>query len=372
MKKANLLPTVPFTNSLTKWDSICMKCGTKCNPKLSWILSGQGGCVPCGYSNRTYKRKGTPQGSTKRKSRDEAVEIFKKYGRIPLEPYPESSTKPWKSKCSNCGFQGSPTLSAVLHRQNSQCKECGRKRTAESKQLTQTQVKRRFKDKQLKLLEKYNFDNTELLKTECLLCGKKLKQSLLGIAKNKLGCKTCAGVYVDPVQARKLMLERGYDPQEPYRGTDTPWKSIHVICGKPCNPRYGTIKRGEGACKHCADWGYSTSKPSYLYFIKQNSWSSLKVGIGNVGKSKKVDRLNRHLKEGWEIIRVWDFETGELPIAIETEFFRDLRIKRKIPSHLRKGKMKYQGETETFAIGTVRESSVINFIEKSIKRRGHG
>jgi len=372
MKKANLKPDVPFVNSQTRWDSHCLKCGSKCSPKLSWIVAGQGGCIPCGYANRKNNRKGDTQGSTKRKSKDEAIKIFKMYGRTPLEPYPELSTKPWKSKCNKCGLVGSPTLSTVLKRQNSQCRDCGSERSATAKRLTQAQVKRRFKDKKLELLEPYKFDNTELLKTKCILCGRKLEQSLLGIAKNNLGCKTCAGVYVDPAEATKFMRNRGYEPQEPYKGTDTPWACIHVICGKPCKPRYGTIKRGEGGCKHCAEWGYSTSLPSYIYFIKHSEWSSLKVGIGNVGKSKKVDRLNRHLREGWELIEVWNFDTGSIPMAVETEFFRDLRLKKKVPSHLKRGTMKYQGETETFEVGSVREKTVVKFIESAIARRGIG
>jgi hypothetical protein len=372
MKKANLKPSVPFVDSQTKWESICLKCGSKCSPKLSWIIAGQGGCVPCGYANRKNNRKGLTHGSTKRKSEQEAMTIFKKYGRTPLEPYPELSTKPWKSKCNACGLVGSPTLSTVIRRQSSQCKDCGHKRSAVAKRLTQAQVKRRFKDKKLELLEAYKYDNTELLKTECLLCGKNIKQSLLGIAKSNLGCKTCAGVYVDPAEAKKFMLDQGYEPQEPYKGTDTPWACIHVICGKPCKPRYGTIKRGEGGCKHCAEWGFTTSRPSYIYFIKHEEWSSLKVGIGNVGKNKKVDRLSRHLRGGWELLAVWNFEAGDLPKAIETEFFRELRLKRNVPSHLKRGTMKYQGETETFAVGTIRESTVKNLIDKAIAQRGHG
>lgn len=370
MKNANLKPVTSFVSALTKWESKCTICGSDCAPKLVWIIQGQGGCKKCGYANRRRTNLPKTHRSTRKKTAIEAKNIFDSVGRTPLEPYPGLSTRPWKSKCNKCGLIGSPTLSTVLKRQNSQCENCGRKRTANSKKLSQETVSERFGRKKLELLDLYKHDNTEMLRVRCLLCDREIEQSLLGIAKVKIGCKYCSGTFVDPADARKLMLDHGYDPQEPYKGTDTNWKCIHVICGKPCNPRYGTIKRGEGGCKNCADWGYSTRKPSYLYFIEHKSLGALKVGIGNVGKTKKVDRLSRHVREGWVVIKVWNFETGETPLAVESEFFREIRRKREIPQHLRKGVMKYQGETETFAVGSIRNSTVVNFINKAIIRRG--
>jgi hypothetical protein len=250
------------------------------------------------------------------------------------------------------------------------CKTCGHARTSLAKHLTQKEVASRYLAKGLKLLVVYNHDNAEPLKSRCLKCKRIVDPTLASIRKSANGCKYCAGTYVDAEEARDFMISKGFQPLTKYIGTDSPWKCRHIICGNTCEPTYGTIKRGRGGCRNCAEWGYSYDKESYLYFIKHRQFGAYKVGIANTSKLKKSDRLHKHEIHGWEVIKVWNFDNGALPMEIEAQFFTVIRQERGIPIFLKKGTMKYEGETETFALSAIKESEVKRILTSLIKKKG--
>ena len=367
----NLKPLEPYKSAHTKWKSECLICGSLCQPKLADLKSGQGGCVTCGYKSRpntTIKRSKTRK---PKYSEKEALEVLHRNGRKELEPYRGLSKLPWRSMCNACGTEGSPALSSLITRGN-QCKTCGQNRTNSAKHLTQEEVARRYLAKGLKLLAIYNHDNSEPLKSRCLTCKRLVEPTLGNMRKSALGCKYCAGTYVDADEARDFMLTKGYEPLTEYKGTDAPWESKHIICGTIGTPTYGTIKRGGGGCRNCADWGYSFDKKSYLYFIKNDKFGAYKVGIANVSKLKKADRVHKHGIGGWAVIKIWNFDNGSAPMEIEAMFFKLIRQDRGIPVFLKKGDMKYEGETETFSQNAIKEKEVLRVLTSFIKKRGVG
>ena len=364
----NLKPLEPYKGAQTKWKSECLICGSACQPKLADLKSGQGGCANCGYKSRvrpSYKRSKTRK---PRYSEKEALELLHRIGRKELEPYRGLSRLTWRSTCNACGTEGSPTFAGLISRGN-QCKTCGQNRTNSAKHLTQKEVARRYLTKGLKLLATYNHDNNEPLKSRCLTCKRIVEPTLGNIRKSSLGCKYCAGTYVDAEEAKNFMISKGFQPLAKYVGTDTPWKCRHIICGTTCKPTYGTIKRGRGGCRNCADWGYSYDKKSYLYFIRHTEFGALKVGIANVSKLKKSDRLHHHEIHGWQLIKVWNFDNGATPMEIEAQFFTLIRKERGIPVFLKKGTMKRAGETETFAMSAIKESEVTRILTSLIRKR---
>jgi hypothetical protein len=201
-----------------------------------------------------------------------------------------------------------------------------------------------------------------------LRCGKDVEPTLASIKKTKEGCKYCAGIFVDPVEARKLMISFGYEPVEEYKGTDKPWKSIHITCGTKVKPTYGTIKRGGGGCRNCADWGFTLNKPSYVYLISHAGFNAHKVGIANVAKQRKSDRLHKFMNHGWEVIQKWDFDNGAIVMKIEAEAFRVIRKDLGIPPFLKKGTMKYEGETETMDANLIDLKTLKRIVTKAIKK----
>ncbi len=364
----NLKPLEPYKGATTNWNCECLVCGSNCNPKLTQLKSGQGGCRRCGLKNRARPIARRSKVRKPKYSEAEALAILHRVARSELVVYPGLSNRPWRSRCNSCGTEGSPTLSALVKKGN-QCKTCGKARTASAKHLTQKEVASRYLAKGLKLLVDYNYDNTQPLKSQCVKCKRIVEPALQSIRKSASGCKYCAGTYVDAEEAHNFMISMGFEPLTKYTGTDSPWKCRHIICGTTCEPTYGTIKRGRGGCRNCADWGYSYDKKSYLYFIKHNEFGALKVGIANVSKLKKSDRLHHHEIHGWEVIKVWNFNNGATPMEVEAQFFALIRGDKGIPVFLKKGTMKRAGETETFAMSAIKESEVTRILTSLIKKR---
>jgi hypothetical protein len=375
MLKAKLKPLEPYKASSAKWKCKCMQCGEIVYPKYSLIKSGQGGCRPCGYKKVSKKMKKAHAGGKRvykrtKLTEGEALVLIKKHGRIPLEPF-KAVSKPWLSKCSKCKTVSSPRLSRLIYR-GSACDTCGRKKTGEAKRLSQSQVQETFRQAGVELLVDYQYVNDQPLKCRCLRCKRIVNPSYANAKKHLEGCKYCAGTFVDPDEARELMISFGYMPEEKYPGTDNPWKVQHIKCGSICFPTYGTIKRGGGGCRNCAEWGYSFNKPSYLYLITNRDLNAHKVGIANKASLKKSDRLQRHKKDGWIIHQTWEFNDGLIVLQIETEVLRILRDDLNLPQFLAKGQMKYQGETETVnadSITLIKLERIIKRVIKSIERR---
>jgi hypothetical protein len=298
----------------------------------------------------------------------DALILLKKHGRSPLEPFTAVS-KPWLSECTKCKTVSSPRLSRLIYK-GSACSVCGRKRTSDSRKLSQEEVQETFKNAGVELLEKYNYVNSQPLRCRCLRCKRIVTPSYANAKKHQEGCKFCAGTYVDPVEARDLMIDFGYLPKVKYPGTDVPWRVQHIKCGTICFPTYGTIKRGGGGCRNCAEWGFSTDKPSYIYLITHNEFNAHKVGIANEAKLTKSDRVHKFKNQGWEVHKIWKFSDGYSVLQIEAEVFRIVREEMKIPQFLAKGQMKYEGETETMNADSITLRQLEKLVNRVIKGLG--
>jgi hypothetical protein len=370
MIKAKLQPLEPYTSATTKWKCECLQCGEIVFPQYSLIKNGQGGCRPCGYKKVSKKMKqahaaGKINHKKTKITEKDALKLIREHGRIPLEQF-ISVSKPWLSKCTKCKTVASPSLSRLVYR-GTACSTCGRKKTSDAKKLSQIEVKETFKRAGVELLVDYAYVNDQPLKCRCLRCKRIVTPSYANAKKNKEGCKYCAGTFVDPKDAKELMISFGFLPKVKYPGTDSPWKVKHVICGSICYPTYGTIKRGGGGCRNCADWGFSTDKPSYIYLITHKEFNAHKVGIANQPKLAKSDRVHKFKNHGWEVHKIWQFEDGYSVLQIEAEVFRIVREEMKIPQFLAKGQMKYEGETETMNADSITLIQLEKIVTKAIK-----
>lgn len=52
-------------------------------------------------------------------------------------------------------------------------------------------------------------------------------------------------------EARKVLLELGLEPLEPYVNSKTKWKSLHIECGTECYPTLERAKLGQVSCPKC-------------------------------------------------------------------------------------------------------------------------
>jgi hypothetical protein len=115
------------------------------------------------------------------------------------------------------------------------------------------EAKKLFISKGLKPIEPYPGHNKSPWKSIHLQCGREVSPSYNLIQQNySIGCHFCSDQFVDPDAAYQFYLSKNLQPLVPYPGTNYPWKSIHLICGSEVKPRYGHIKSGRVGCLVCA------------------------------------------------------------------------------------------------------------------------
>jgi hypothetical protein len=115
------------------------------------------------------------------------------------------------------------------------------------------EARKLFLSKGLKPIEPYPGQNKLPWKSIHLKCGREVSPTYNLIQQNySIGCHFCSDQFVDPDEAYQFFLSKDLQPLIPYPGTAKPWKSIHLICGEVIQPRYGHIKSGRKGCPICS------------------------------------------------------------------------------------------------------------------------
>jgi hypothetical protein len=123
-------------------------------------------------------------------------------------------------------------------------------------------------------------------------------------------------------EATTSMQEAGFDPLEPYLGSESKWKVRCQKCKKVCYPTLHNVKMGSG-CPSCAKSGFDPNEIGYLYFLRHEVWEMLQIGITNFPDK----RLNQHKKLGWEVLELRGPMDGHLTQQWETAILRMLKAK---------------------------------------------
>jgi len=416
MLKHQLKPLEPYKNALSKWKCKCIKCGAVVYPKYNTIQQGRGGCRECGLKGRRVHNKLVES---------EAISIMLQSGLKPLVPYVSTHT-PWKSQCIKCHEITYPRLTGIKNGQQGGCKRCGYTKASEKNRFSQKEAKDQLIEFGYKPLEKYRSAHAKW-KSRCLRCNKIVYPKLSFLRAGQGGCVYCSNRKVDLIEAKKLLrnrklkpleekpqnlrkgwkckclrchreirvylsnLYRGSDPCKycsgkavdpetaikvmrksklkvlaPYKSSSAKWKSECLKCHRIVFPKYNSIKSGQGGCMFCAEKGMDMNIPSYLYLIKHEGYGSLKIGIGNFLKNKRSDRLQTHLRFGWQLLQIWSFETGAEAYEIEQDILYLLRVTRNIPPYLTKEQMPQRGETETVDMELIQIEELTKLINKLV------
>jgi len=408
---AGLLPLEPYKGALYPWRSIHQECGREVAPKLNSIQQGQGGCTHCAgnapitieeaaviieskefvalepfeKASVPWKLLHKPCGKTvfptlltiktgKTSCRycaktfidsDDAVNELRQLGYEPLIDYPGSSV-PWKAIHKECGKVVSPYLTAI--KRGTGCPYCTHQKidVDEAKKLFIAHG----------LIPQVPFPGNNRSGWKCIhaKCGEVVYPKYGDVRAGSGGCKTCAPNYVSPEEAIEVFRKAGFEPLEPYPGSDVGWRCTHLACGREVTPRFGYVKRNNagcaycagklvhpeealalmikagfkplieypgsqvgwpsihnncgrevapqyssirvgGSCKYCSDSTFNYSEPAILYLITHEEFRSHKVGIAGAEKS----RLEQHRREGWLLYRSMAFDTGDQAYKTEQE-----------------------------------------------------
>ena len=275
MEAAGLKPIVPYDSSATPWLSLCNTCKREVSPTLNAIHQGKSSCKYCSGNKIDTK---------------EALEIFARSGLEPLEEFKNGST-PWKSRCLKCGSTVSPSLKTVK-RHGRGCKVCSQAEKINKLKFNESDAIRLMREVGLEPLETYTNSSTPW-KSRCLKCKKIVTPRLSLVKSKKTGCAYCAGVRIDTEDALQIFNDNQLIPLEPYKGNKLPWKSIHKPCGKEVSPRLNALQKGQGPCKYCARKAVHPDDAKKLFLEKglsplepysgdsKKPWKSIHLQCGN-------------------------------------------------------------------------------------------
>ena len=251
----------------------------------------------------------------------------------PIIDYPGVDL-PWTSTCLICERNVSPTFGTVLN--GGSCRYCA------GVAVDPIDAVVAMKNNGLEPLVDYPGAN-EPWSCECLKCHKTVTPQYGKVVTGEVtGCAYCSNKRIDEVDAVRMMEEAGLTPLEKYQSVHTPWKSRCNKCNQVVQPHFASVQRGSG-CRFCAPYGLDLHKPATLYLIEQSELRAAKIGIAELTS----DRIDVHIRRGWNVIQVWRFSTGELAGKAESAVLAYFRDELKLPSFLGPSDMPQGGYTET-------------------------
>ena len=322
MKKCGFKTLIAYPGSNVPWKSQCETCKKITSPTY-WNVSKGIGCKFCS------KRAVDP---------NDAVQSMKKRGFKTLKPFP-GAVVPWRVQCLSCKKKFEVPFHSLSNR--SRCRFCSKV------SVDETEILAHLKELKLKPLEKYQTAKTPW-KCKCLVCNHTVQPTWNRIKQGRGHCAYCAQRRVDLPEALKFMKCMGLKPLADFPGSNKPWKCKCLICGLNTSPRLSGLRRGQGGCSNCADWGLNYGKPGYIYLITHEKYGAHKIGIANSYKSKKYDdRMYQHEKQGWVLFKKINFKTVQDAYDIETSVLRWLRLEVGLPAYLSPKQMPKGGHTET-------------------------
>lgn len=299
MLKAGLKPLEVYEKSHSKWKCECLKCGKIVEPTLKQIKTGSK-CAYCAGNRidakdafnkmisagleplEPYKDSKSPwkskctickrivsprfvhvnrgvggckycgyikSANANKIPEKTAIQIMKKAGLKPLEQYKSSNSK-WKSQCLKCNTIGYPTLSQIKIGLGG-CLPCGYKKGAEKNRKADFIAVTTMSEANLKPLEPYKNSNSPW-KSQCLKCMRTVNPRLSSIIDGQSGCEYCSGKKVDSVEAYKIMIAAGVKPLEPFKRSNAKWQSECLKCKRRVFPTYNNVQGGTGGCGYCA------------------------------------------------------------------------------------------------------------------------
>jgi hypothetical protein len=328
MRSAGLEPLTTYVNNSTPWESTCLNCKRTVKPSFSSIRSGHSGC---GYCAKV------------KVDEEVAIQVMEAAQLHPLDPFVSSKAK-WRCLCLECGGEVYPRF-ANISSGNGGCTPCGTRRRAGLRTMDEEVARSFMIEAGIDPIEPYVNSATKW-KSKCLKCSKIIFPMLNTIRNGDGGCKHCAKNYVEPAEARKLMIQHGFEPLVDYPGAGTGWLSRHSSCGREVAPMYSSIKSG-GGCKFCTNKGFQFHLPGYLYLITNDSLNAHKIGVAT--SEIKQDRLKVHVRHGWMLYRKLHFDLGNDAYQLEQSMLNWLRNDKNLSPAVLQENMPQGGWSETFS-----------------------
>ena len=245
-----------------------------------------------------------------------------------------NNSHPHNYKCE-CGRTNKISVSNFKYGQR--CADC-----AGTKKLTLEEVKQLFLDGGCEFLddEYVSANNPHNYKCEC---GRTSKISVAHF-KSGVRCADCGGTKkLTLEEVKQLFLDSGCEfLDDEYVNANNP-HNYKCECGRTSKISVGDFKSGK-RCAGCAEYGFKTSKPSYLYFLEKDS-QYMQIGIYNEGS----DRLKTHARNGWVLKEQIYFQDGKECLIMEKKIKYFLYLLN-IPTGRQAFREPFNGYTEAWHI----------------------
>jgi len=232
----------------------------------------------------------------------------------------ESSYDKLDVVCKLCNYEW-VTFAANLKSKTFACKGC---RTIEKKDKAQAEHQALVKDleamgKDFTLLSNFKTRKSHI-DFMCNICGYKDKKIPLHLRLH--GCYNCSHLKklsLDEVQLRLDSQDKKIKVTGEYVNTSTHLSCECLVCANTWEATPGSLRRT--GCPSCADYGFTPSKPGYLYYIRINHQQDVfwKVGITNVGVK---DRFPAKDRKFMTVLYCHLFEDGHDAINAEKNILR--------------------------------------------------
>ncbi len=414
MRAAGYEPLEPYVNSQTHWKSTHLVCGREVAPTYGQIRGGNGGCKHCaglyvdpeeaievmraaGYeplepyvnSGHQWKCRCTTCGKETTPSYGEArigsrckfcankaitpkdaVELMKRGGFEPLEPYP-GSMNPWMCRHAECGQIMSPRYAHIQQGRRA-CQQCSKKYQTELLSLDPDEATQFMRLSGLEPLEPYP-GSASAWRCIHIECGREVSPRYASIQQGQNGCRACAQIRVaqslrtNEDTAVSLMKSAGFEPLEPYTGSSKKWTCRCMNCEQVISPTLSNVKNGHG-CKFCAENGFAFDAPGIVYLLEHKKFAALKIGIST--KKAQNDRVRNHERNGWSHLWSWRTPTGLDAVLVEEAILKWWRIELGAPAAMKKSDMPNGGYTETAPIVHVDVDETIQRINAILHQLG--
>lgn len=401
MRAIGLEPLDPYPGALKPWRCRCVTCGREVAPRYANAQQGLTSCAFCA-GNRVEP--------------DEAVEVMRAAGVEPLEPYPGTGVG-WRCRCLTCGRDVAPDYHSIASGQGA-CKYCA------GYGVVPEEAVEVMRAAGVEPLEPYP-GSARPWRCRCLTCGKEVSPRIGGVKKGQGACKYCAAnAPIDSERAASDMRAAGFQPLEPYPGSDRPWRCRCLVCSKQVSPTFSNVRSGsrcayckrrrvepdEAAdlmrahdldpleqypgghtpwrcrclrcgrevmpryhhvrtrgtiCRYCGKRGPDMTAPTLLYLLQHDGLASLKVGVSR----RDSARLDQHTRQGWQVVRLWKVSTGRMAYAAEAAVLTWIRDEVGLPPYLTAINMPQGGWTETIGLDSIEVEVIAERIEAEVRSR---
>jgi len=349
LKEYNLEPLEPYVKSDVAWKCRCLSCSEVVFPKLKNLQRGNGGCYKCGMKKAGLKNSLSQEG---------AIRIALDAGFEPLEPYKNALAK-WKLRHVICGSVVYPKLNSIsnMKETSSGCAVC-----------SGNQVEKGFNDLMTKQpdlsKQSVGWDPSEVVEGsnqrkewKCQLGHRWFARVSDRVFKNS-GCPYCTGKKVlvgfnDLTTVNPSIAQQadGWDPTSTTVGST---RKVKWKCSEGHTWMTTVLARTQGyGCPTCANSGFDPNKDAYLYFLSHPNWQMYQIGITNVPEQ----RMNSHMKLGWEILEIRGPMDGLIAREWETSILRMLKgVGADLSNNHVAGK--FDGYSEAWSKSTLEASSI--------------